>query len=176
VKPDPLGQLAVSFALLSLVAIGGANAVIPALHELAVSRSGWLTDREFATDFALANAAPGPNVLIVTLIGFKVAGLAGATVATLAMCGPSSLLCFVVSGAWERFRISPWRKLAERALAPVTIGLITASAYTLTAASAAGNPLHVAITAGASAAALWSRINPLWLLAAAAAAGFLGIG
>lgn len=174
-KPDPLASLALSFAALSLVAIGGANAVVPALHDLAVVRHGWLGDREFASFFALANAAPGPNVLIVTLIGYKVAGLAGALVATAAMCGPSSVLVFAVSRVWLRFKDSPWRRLAERALAPVTIGLVFASAFTLTRAGD-GDLARLAITAGAAAAILFTRLNPLWVLGAAASAGFAGIG
>ena len=176
-KSDGLGELALSFAALSLVAIGGANAVIPEMHQLAVAQHHWLDDREFAADFALANAAPGPNVLIVTLIGFKVAGLAGAALATIAMCGPSSLLTYLAAGTWDRFRRSPWRNLVERSLAPVTVGLVFASAYTLTRAAAADSPLvHLAITAGAASLMLFTKANPLWALGAAAALGLAGIG
>ena len=175
-KPDPLGQLACHFALLSLVAIGGANAVVPAMHDLAVGREHWLSDREFATDFALASAAPGPNVLIVTLIGLKAAGLTGALVATAAICLPSSLLCFGVSRSWHRAAASPWRARFERALAPVTIGLVFAAAFTLTQAAASDSPIRLAITAGAAAAMLLTRLNPLWILAGAAGLGFLGLG
>jgi len=175
VKDDPLGGLALAFASLSLVAIGGANAVVPALHDLSVERNSWLTDRDFAEYFALANAAPGPNVLLVTLIGFKVAGIAGAFVATGAMCGPSSALAFAVSRVWTRLKDSPWRKLAERGLAPVTIGLVFASAFTLTLA-AGSDLVRVAITLAAAAAILLTRLNPLWVLTVAAAAGFAGLG
>jgi chromate transporter len=175
VKADPLAALVVYFATLSLVAIGGANATIPAMHDFAVSRMGWLDDREFARFYALASAAPGPNVLIVTLIGFKAAGLPGALAATLAMCGPSSLLCFAVARLWDRAERSPWRALAERALAPVTIGLVLAAAFTLTAA-AGTDWQKLLITAAAAAAMLFGRFSPLWALGAAAALGFLGPG
>ena len=73
----------VQFAILSLFAVGGVMAVIPEMHRQAVEVSHWMTERQFADLFAIAQAAPGPNIIIVTLIGFQVAGFAGAIVATL---------------------------------------------------------------------------------------------
>ncbi len=70
--------LAGYFALMSLFAIGGANGAIPEMHRLVVETRGWMTDRQFADMFALAQVTPGPNVIIVTLIGYHVAGIAGA--------------------------------------------------------------------------------------------------
>lgn len=93
-KLDTLGLLAVQFALLSLFAVGGAMAVLPEIHRQAVDVSHWLTDRQFADVVAIAQAAPGPNIMLVTLIGYQAAGFAGAMVATLAMCAPSCLITF----------------------------------------------------------------------------------
>ena len=73
-----LVTLAVHFAILSLFAVGGANAAVPEMHRLAVEVMGWMTDRQFADMFALAQVAPGPNMIVVTLIGYHVAGFAGA--------------------------------------------------------------------------------------------------
>ncbi|HXM71201.1 MAG TPA: chromate transporter, partial [Thermoanaerobaculia bacterium] len=87
-----LWQIAATFASLSLVAIGGANAIMPDIHHRIVDVLGWMNDTTFANLFAIAQTAPGPNVLIVSLIGWHVAGLAGLAVATLAMILPSSLL------------------------------------------------------------------------------------
>lgn len=174
-KPDPLATLALQFALLSLVAIGGANAVLPAMHQVAVVEQGWLDDRAFSALFALANAAPGPNVLIVTLIGYKVAGLTGGLVATAAMCGPSSLLSFTVSGLWQRWRDTPSRRRLQQALAPITIGLVLASAALLCRSADTGLVAGL-ITAATAAAVLFSRLNPLWLLGAAALLGLAGVG
>ena len=89
---DTLVALAVQFTSLSLVAFGGANAVIPEMHRQAVDVNHWMTNQDFAALFAIAQAAPGPNFLVTTLIGWKAAGLAGALVATAAMCGPSCVL------------------------------------------------------------------------------------
>jgi hypothetical protein len=86
-----LTALAMQFAGLSLLAVGGANAVVPEIHRQAVDVAHWMNDREFADLFAIAQVSPGPNVIIVTLIGYRVAGVLGAAVATLAMCTPSCL-------------------------------------------------------------------------------------
>jgi chromate transporter len=96
--------LAGYFALLSLFAIGGANAALPEMHRLAVDVEHWMSDRQFADMFAIAQVTPGPNVIVVTLIGYHVAGLAGALVATVAMCGPTCLFAFFIGRAWERFK------------------------------------------------------------------------
>ncbi len=89
---DILVTLAVQFAIMSLLALGGANAVVPEMHRQAVELRGWMSEREFADMFAISQAAPGPNVMLVTLIGYHVAGVAGALVTTLAMCGPTAVL------------------------------------------------------------------------------------
>ncbi|NWG26248.1 MAG: chromate transporter, partial [Pseudorhodoplanes sp.] len=78
---DILGMLAFNFMLMSLFAVGGANAAVPEMHRLAVDVNRWMTDRQFTDMFAIAQVSPGPNVIIVTLIGYHVAGVAGAAVA-----------------------------------------------------------------------------------------------
>ena len=83
---------------MSLFAVGGANAAIPEMHRIAVEVNHWMTDRQFADIYAISQLSPGPNVLIVTLIGYAVAGFGGALVATLAMCVPTAALAYYVSG------------------------------------------------------------------------------
>ncbi len=173
-KPDVLGVLMRQFALLSLVAIGGANSVVPEMHRIAVDVQHWMTDRQFAELFALANAAPGPNVLMVCLIGFQAAGLAGAVVATLAMCGPSSLLTYFVVRRWEKNSNTRVKKIIQRGLAPVTIGLIAATAFLLTRA-AIHDWLGLMLGAATFAVMAWTRYSPLWLFGVATGLGLLGI-
>jgi len=91
---------------MSLFAVGGANAAIPEMHRLAVDVQHWMTDKQFADVFAISQLAPGPNVLIVTLIGYSVAGVAGALVATLAMCGPTAVLAYYASHPIEPFALA----------------------------------------------------------------------
>ena len=167
-------MLAGYFALLSLFAIGGANAALPEMHRLAVEVMHWMNDQQFANMYAIAQVTPGPNVIIVTLIGYHVAGLLGALVATLAMCGPTCVFAFFVGHIWDRFKDAPWRLAIQAALVPVSIGLIGASAVVVTRA-AAHSLVTVAITAATALVTYSIRLNPLWVFAAAALLGLVGI-
>lgn len=106
---NPLTALMVNFAILSLFAIGGANGAIPEMHRVAVDIMHWMSDRQFSDVFAIAQVSPGPNVMIVALIGFHVAGVAGAVVATAAMVGPTCVAAYVMTRIWDRFRTAKWR-------------------------------------------------------------------
>ena len=117
-----LVEIALRFATLSLVAIGGINAILPEIHRVVVDVEGWMSSAEFAELFALAQLSPGPNAMIVALVGWKVAGVAGALVATLAACGPSSVACYVAWHWADRLRQSKLRAIVQRALAPIAIG------------------------------------------------------
>jgi chromate transporter len=168
--PPSLFELLLRFSLLSIVAIGGASAVLPEMHRQVVEVNGWLGSSEFATLYAITQAAPGPNVLIVSLIGWKLAGIPGALACTLGMCGPSSVLAFGVGHLWDRFSHSPWRKAIEAGLAPITIGLVLGSGCLLV--QAAGRDWGIyAIAAASAVAAYMSRRSPLWWLAAGALLG-----
>lgn len=170
---SPLVALAGYFALLSLFAVGGANAAIPEMHRVAVEAMHWMSDRQFADMFAIAQVSPGPNVIIVTLIGYHVAGLAGAAVATAAMCGPTCVLAFVVARTWDRFKEARWRMAVQAGLVPVSLGLIGASCFVLARAAD-----HTAVAGLLTAATAWvafaTRINPLFLFAAGAVLGLTG--
>ncbi len=163
-------ELAAYFALLSLVAVGGIAPVMPEMQRVVVEAKGWMEAEEFTQLFAVSQAAPGPNVLITSLIGWKVAGIAGALLALAAFCLPAAVLAWGVGSLWDRFRDAPWRKVTQRALVPVTVGLILAGGYVL--ATPAGLDWKNALIAGASAAALYfTKLNPLWILAGGAIAG-----
>jgi chromate transporter len=170
---DALAQLAIDFSLLSLITVGGVITVLPEMHRNVVEVHGWMSGAEFAQLFALAQAAPGPNILVVSLIGWKVAGLAGAVVATGAVCAPSSVLTYVVSKVWQRFRGARWRDLVEDGLVPLTVGLMLAGGYLITLA-ADHTWLAVLVTAATAGIVLTTRIHPLWLLGAGGLLGFTG--
>ena len=95
---DRLWILAVDFLMLSLLTVGGATTMLPEMHRNLVEVQGWMSSEEFAQLFALAQAAPGPNVLVISVFGWKAAGVAGALVATLAMILPSCLLTYYADG------------------------------------------------------------------------------
>jgi chromate transporter len=173
-KDDTLVTLAGYFALMSLFAIGGANSAVPEMHRVSVEVERWMTERQFADIFAMAQVTPGPNVIIVTLIGYHVAGLTGALVATLAMCGPACAFAFHVGHTWERFKDAPWRNAIQVGLLPISIGLITASAFVV-ASVALHNFAAVAVTAITAVTSYKTRLNPLWIFAVVAVLGLVGL-
>ncbi|WP_454617574.1 chromate transporter [Bradyrhizobium cenepequi] len=171
---NPIWTLVWTFGLMSFFAVGGANAAIPEMHRIAVEVRHWMTDKEFADVFAISQLSPGPNVLIVTLIGYSVAGIAGALAATLAMCGPTALLAYYVSRLLTRSRHSRWPAIIQAALVPLSIGLMAASGFILARTSdqswiAALTTVITAIVAFAT------RLNPFWLLLAGGVLGFAGV-
>ncbi|MGE5171235.1 MAG: chromate transporter [Rudaea sp.] len=169
-----LAEIAARFGALSLVAIGGINAIVPEIHRVVVDVEKWMTSAEFAELFALGQLAPGPNALVVALVGWKVQGVTGALIATLAACGPSSIACFLAWQWVDRLQRSAWRGIVQRALAPLAIGLILASGYTL-ARGADRSAGALALTLVATAALAFTRVNPVWVLLVAALAGVAGL-
>ena len=97
---------------------------MPEMQRYVVEVKDWMSPAEFMQVFAVGQAAPGPNMLIVSLVGWHVAGLTGALVALAAMCGPAAVLAWWVSDLWDRFKDSPWRLAIQRAIAPIVVGMI----------------------------------------------------
>ena len=175
-NPDsnPVATLAWTFAVMSLFAVGGANSAIPEMHRVAVEVNHWLTDKQFTDVYAIAQLSPGPNVLIVTLIGYSVAGLAGALVATLAMCVPTALLALFVSRFLARSSHARWPAIIQKALVPLSIGLMGASGF-IQARTSDQTVVAVLLTVGAAVLASVTKLNPLWMLMAGGGLGFAGL-
>jgi len=175
-NPDqsPILTLISTFGLMSLFAVGGANAAIPEMHRIAVDVQHWMTDKQFSDVFAISQMSPGPNVLIVTLIGYSVAGVAGALAATLAMCVPIAVLAYYVSRLLARSSHSRWPAIIQAALVPLSIGLMGASGLIL-ALTSSRTWAGALVTATAAALAFATRLNPLWLLLAGGCLGFAGV-
>src|SRR5258706_14774458 len=153
----PILTLVWTFGLMSLFAVGGANAAIPEMHRVAVDTHHWLTDKQFADVFAISQMSPGPNVLIVTLIGYAVAGVAGALVSTLAMCVPTAALAYYVSRLFTRSSRSRWPAIIRAALVPLSIGLMGASGLIL-ALTSDRNWTGALVTAVAAGLGLSARV------------------
>lgn len=168
------GELAVLFGQLSLVSVGGINAVLPEMQRQVVERHGWMGASEFAALFALAQAAPGPNMLVATLIGWRVAGPAGAAAATLGMIVPCGVLTYAVAQLWHRLRDRPWRRVVQAGLLPVTAGLVMAAALLLCREAAVSLPA-TALTAATAVVLFATRLHPLVPLGLGAAAGAAGL-
>jgi chromate transporter len=162
-----LAELARTFALLSLVSIGGVNALLPEIHRQVVDIHGWMTDQAFATAFAIANASPGPNVIFVSLIGWQVAGLAGLLVATLALLIPSSVLAYFAGRVLTRWSHHPAVGLLRDALIPVALGMMLASGLSMMR-TVDHDVVTVLISLATTVFVYTTRRNPLWALGSGA--------
>ena len=171
---DRIFELAGIYSQLSLLAFGGGNSILPEMQRQVVQVHHWMTAREFASLYAIAQAAPGPNMLISTLVGWQVAGLPGALVATAGMTFPSCALTLAVSSIWFRFRDANWRRVVQTGITPVTVGLIGAGATLLARTTSATLPTFL-LSAAATLLFLRGKIHPLLVLAACAAIGATGL-
>jgi chromate transporter len=164
--------LAGNFALMSLFAMGGANAALPEMHRLAVEVMHLMTDRQFADLYAIARSRRAERHRC-DVDRLPVAGLAGALVATLAMCGPTCVFAFFVGQVWDRFKEARWRLIIQAGLVPISLGLLGAS--TLVIARVAGQSWQtVALMLLTAAVSYRLRLNPLWIFAIAAVLGLAG--
>ena len=165
--------LFIHFTMLSLLAVGGAITTVPDMHRYVVVQKSWLTDAQFSASVALAQAAPGPNVLFVAVIGFNVAGMVGVLATLGGSLVPSAVLA-IAAGRYGRDRNDRREVQAfTQGLAPLTIGLLVATSWILT------EPTRETWTAWVLFAAtlLWmtrTRFSPLWPMAVGALAGVLG--
>lgn len=185
-------QLTLHYASLSLLAVGGAISLVPDMHRYLVLEQHWLTEAQFNASIAIAQAAPGPNVLFVGLMGWNVGlnaaggsglgahaallGLLGMACTMLGMLVPSTVLTWVATRWAARYQQHRAIRAFKQGMAPLVIGLLLATAWTL--GSASGEPRQDgALWALSAVAALlvWrTRIHLLWLLAAGALLGALG--
>jgi len=181
------------FVTLSLLSVGGAITTVPEMHRYLVAQNPWLTDSQFSASIALAQAAPGPNVMFVAVLGWNVGmasgggpdngplpwALASAAMAV-SMVGiiiPSTTLTFFAARWGQRNRQRAEVRAFKQSMAPVVIALLVATGWLLTASH--GNvhqaPLLWLLTV-ASALLVWkTRIHLLWLIGAGALAGVLGL-
>lgn len=162
------------FLMLSMLSIGGALSTAPEMHRYLVDERGWLSDPQFVAGLTIAQAAPGPNLLFVTLLGWQMAGVTGALVTTIGILLPSSLLTFHAN----RWRTSHHDTRLARAirlgLSPIAIGM-TASAGWVVIANLELNPRILALSLLTLVLVLRTRLNPLWLIALGAILGGAGL-
>lgn len=156
--------LATDFAVLSLAAFGGAVTITPALQEVVVARHHWMTDADFLQLYAVARVAPGPNILIASIIGWNIAGALGLLVATAAILAPSSLVCLMFGRLAVRYEDTPIVQALRAGLAPVAVGLILASGVAIGRAADSADPLLWALTLAGTVWILFAKRNPLWIL------------
>ena len=171
---NPLIALIIVIAPLSLVALGGASAIYAPLQYQAVDVYHWISGREYLELFAIARVTPGPGSMLTTILGWRVAGLAGALVATLALYVPSSALCFVVARVWNRYRGSRWHAAIENGLRPIGAGLMIAGGVMILRVEDSG-PLAWVMAFAACALLIWRPLLHPMLLIGGGAAVFVAL-
>jgi chromate transporter len=164
--------LALIFSQLSLLAFGGGNTIVPEMQRQIVEVHHWITPETFSALFALSQAAPGPNLMIIPLLGWHIAGWQGMAMSALAGLGPPALLTILVMSVWERFREKPWRRIVQTGIVPVSIGLVASSAVLITI-SADRTWYLAAISAVCAVVAINTRVHPMWILLVGGLAGIV---
>ena len=171
---DPLA-LTMRLALLSSISFGGFPTVLPDVRNFVVATHGWVTDQEFTNFFALAQAIPGPNmILMMSFVGWQVWGLPGAIASAFATFGPPCTIYFASYRLWDRFREARWQPVVRSGLVPVTIGLVIASGTVMAGAADTGWPA-LSVTVAAIVLMLSTRINPVWMLLGGGILGGVGL-
>ncbi len=158
-----LAGLARVFVPIGVMTFGGGLAMIPAIEHMVVVDQRWLDAKAFADAIALGQITPGPVAICATFIGYRVAGVVGAIVATIAMFGPATALALAAGHSVDRFRSSPLIVGALRMLAPAVIGMLGAATFSLGRASVG---IHIDVVLAVASFALMLRwpISPMWLL------------
>jgi chromate transporter len=160
------------FGTLSVLAVGGGTAVLPEMKELVVNQHHWLTSDQFGQIYSLGQLAPGPNMLMVAVIGYRVSGYLGALAALVGFFLPAGLIMFFCGRVWDRFADSPWKEAVQRGLAPLTIGLMLAGTWVL-AKTVILNPATAAIAIVVTAILLLKHVNPALLIFGGGIVGYL---
>jgi chromate transporter len=174
---DPAAPIALTahLAVVSSISFGGFPTVLPDVRNFVVGTHGWMTNREFADVFAIAQSIPGPNmILMMSLVGWKVWGFPGALASAFATFGPPCTMYFTAYRLWARFRDAPWQRIVRLGLVPVIMGLVIASGAVM-ARAADTSWRGVVVTLAATVITLATRLNPLWLMLVGGALGGLGL-
>ena len=172
------------YLMLSLMSLGGAISTSSEMHRYLVEQQGWLTQAQFNEAIALAQAAPGPNVLFVALMGWHVGLNAGSTAAAflgvaVTMVGimlPSTIFTYQVAQWGHRNRELRAVRAFKQGMGPLVIGMLLSTAWLLAAAGGGSANLPLWLLAAGSCVVIWrTRIHLLWMLAAGALLGALGV-
>ena len=180
---NTLLQIAILFCTLSLSAFGGGKVVLPTMHHDAVqtrpdysfNNHQWMDDADFVNLFSISMAAPGPSMMVVTLVGLKAClpygaamAILGALVATLAMFVPSSFLVYFAGNWWDSWEESPWRHSIMDAIMPISTGLILAATWIIAKTSIHSLPTAI-MGVFALLLMLFTKINPVLMMGVAGA-------
>ncbi len=166
-------SLFLKLSVFSMIAFGGVNALLPELLNLAVNQERWIDLQTFSDYFAIAQAAPGPNFMTVTLLGWHIYGIIGALVATFAIVWPSSILIFFLQRFILGIKDPIKKKAIQYAAAALAIGLVLSSAWEIALQINHGTAAYI-LTIATIGLTVFTRWHPLYLIAVGAVLGVLG--
>ncbi|TMH31766.1 MAG: chromate transporter [Betaproteobacteria bacterium] len=161
------------FLVLSLLAVGGAIATAPEMHRFVVNEHHWITDAQFTASVAIAQAAPGPNVLFVAVIGWNVAGPMGALATMTGILLPSTALSLWATRWGRARRETRGVRAFTTGMAPLTLGLLLATGWVL-AGPAAGHVGSMLLVFATVVVMVRTKLSPMWAVAVGAVAGVVG--
>lgn len=167
-------SLFLKLSAFSLFAFGGINALLPVLYELSVNQEHWINGQTFSDYFAIAQAAPGPNLMTVSLIGWHVGGVLGAAIATFAISWPSAIMIYFLQRSISRMQDKQKQQMIQFAASALAVGLILASALQISIQINHSMMAYV-LTIGTIVVTFCTRWHPLYLIAIGALLGILGL-
>lgn len=165
-----LVDLFVTFARMSLIAVGGMQSVLSEVYREVVEVRGWMTAAELADLIALAQASPGPNGLFSGLIGLRIAGVAGFFTAALAVALPPAVVAFGMSRVRRRLGTVRWLRAAQSGMVPIVVGLVLSGGF-VSAQAADDTWAKIGLTVVVALVVWRTQWNPMWLLAVGAVLG-----
>ena len=167
-RDDLLGLFLVVVPL-TFATVGGASGIYVPLQHQSVDVYHWLTAREFLEMFAIARVSPGPGSMITTLVGWKVAGIPGALLATFALFLPGCILCFGAAKVWNKYRGTDWHSAIESGLRPIAAGIVLAAIVMLMRIADTGPISWVVVGIASAVFLLVPRIHPAAVMIGGAA-------
>ncbi|WP_216223622.1 chromate transporter [Polynucleobacter sp. UK-Kesae-W10] len=166
-------SLFLKFSAFSLLAFGGINALLPVLYDLSVNQEHWINAQTFSDYFAIAQAAPGPNLMTVTLIGWNVGGVLGAVIATFAISWPSSIMIYFLQKSILGMQDKEKQQAIQFAAGALAVGLVLSAAWQISLQINNSMAAYL-LTASTIAITFFTRWHPIYLIAIGAALGILG--
>jgi chromate transporter len=167
-------DLFIHFLMLSLLATGGAITLAPEMHRYMVTETGLLSDAQFTASIAIAQSAPGPNILFVTVLGWQAMGPIGAVATTVGVLMPSALLVVMVNRISHQHGDTFWMRALRQGLAPVVIALMLATAWILSE-QWWGDRSVLALVAASTVLVAVTRVPPLVMILLGALIGGFGL-
>ena len=168
---EQLLELGAIFAGLSLLAVGGGTAVLPQMKHEVVFGQQWMSTSQFNDYYAIGQFVPGPNMLMVALIGKHVAGWGGAALVTVAFFAPFCTLMYFAAKIWDRLAGAPWRESVRAGLAPISIGLMLSGVYAV-GHGAITATLPALIAVSVALLVLFTKTSPALLMLLGGVAGY----